>query len=635
MHEMQPLCPPCHLKKTAAENTGAKIRKMFDTTRYGLGQFQPRKHQQQFIDLLSDWVNLRRGKVISLFGSPGVGKSAIPRIEAQLIELGIVDSICWVVPRGNLKLQGAQDFNDGQWNPSYWAQCADGSAPIINQSDMGPPANRRCFTTTYQAIAANPDLYRHWFDSHKTALILDEVHHLALESGEKSAAWTDAVSPLVDKCVHLVLMTGTPERHDGKMIPFLTYEGGEDGVFRPQLDIRYSRREAVRDRAKLEIEIYYCGGSAEYVDSEGLCKVDISEAHEKQNGKVVRACLSDKGEYAPGVMTKALEGWLSYRRSSGYLSKMIIVCDKQLSVKRNVKWLQENYPYLKIAQAISDDGDESKKQIARFKKHCASGGADVLLTVGMAYEGLDVPSVTDIVGLTHIRSKPWFEQCLDRCSRVDYSSGIDYDQQRAVAWIMDDPRMQEIAEAIQAEQIQGVQEREEEAPRGGSGSGEDEQKNSDRNLLVLDSEHKNVRIGSTKEDLTKEESGFIKACRKRYPYLSSVRNDALLRMRADGQFPGIEPEQATPSIASKEEDLASYLRNPEARELIGKRIDVLTRKYAQLVAPLGGSPDWSAGNRAIKERFDVPRKQMSIPQLYDAMLYSKELVAKAFQRRSA
>ena len=50
----------------------------------------------------------------------------------------------------------------------------------------------------------------------------------------------------------------------------------------------------------------------------------------------------------------------------------------------------------------------------------------VLVTVAMAYEGLDAPEVAVVAALTHIRSRPWLEQMVARATRV----GIDY----AGAW---------------------------------------------------------------------------------------------------------------------------------------------------------------------------------------------------------
>ena len=36
----------------------------------------------------------------------------------------------------------------------------------------------------------------------------------------------------------------------------------------------------------------------------------------------------------------------------------------------------------------------------------------ILVTVAMAYEGLDAPEVAVVAALTHIRSLPWLEQMI-------------------------------------------------------------------------------------------------------------------------------------------------------------------------------------------------------------------------------
>ncbi len=41
----------------------------------------------------------------------------------------------------------------------------------------------------------------------------------------------------------------------------------------------------------------------------------------------------------------------------------------------------------------------------------------ILVTVAMAYEGLDAPEVAVVAALTHIRSRPWLEQMLARATR--------------------------------------------------------------------------------------------------------------------------------------------------------------------------------------------------------------------------
>ena len=51
--------------------------------------------------------------------TPGGGKSLLPVIAgSHLIRAGIVERICWVVPRDSLRLQAEEAFADPYWRES-------------------------------------------------------------------------------------------------------------------------------------------------------------------------------------------------------------------------------------------------------------------------------------------------------------------------------------------------------------------------------------------------------------------------------------------------------------------------------------------------------------------------------------
>ena len=64
--------------------------------------------------------------------------------------------------------------------------------------------------------------------------------------------------------------------------------------------------------------------------------------------------------------------------------------------------------------ATSEDTPLARKNLDDFKK----GKYRILVTVAMAYEGLNVPEVSVICCLSHIRSVPWLEQCFARANRL-------------------------------------------------------------------------------------------------------------------------------------------------------------------------------------------------------------------------
>ena len=100
-----------------------------------------------------------------------------------------------------------------------------------------------------------------------------------------------------------------------------------------------------------------------------------------------------------------------------------------------------------VALAISDERD-AVERIARFRLLPEPA---VLVTVGMAYEGMDAPEVTHLACLTHVRSVPWLEQMVARATRFDAHGG-EYEGQTAVVYHPDDPLFRLFRRAVEADQ---------------------------------------------------------------------------------------------------------------------------------------------------------------------------------------
>jgi superfamily II DNA or RNA helicase len=97
--------------------------------------------------------------------------------------------------------------------------------------------------------------------------------------------------------------------------------------------------------------------------------------------------------------------------------------------------------------AISD-APGAQEAIAAFRLRAEPSA---LVTVAMAYEGMDCPEVTHVACLTHIRSRPWLEQMVARATRVDPHAGA-YEQQQAVVYHPDDVLFRRFRRAIETEQ---------------------------------------------------------------------------------------------------------------------------------------------------------------------------------------
>ena len=166
--------------------------------------------------------------------TPGGGKSLLPVIAAAaLVRAGIVDRICWVVPRDSLRLQAEEAFADPAWRTAL----SHGLSVRAAGNDGDPCRGLAGYVTTYQGIAAAPDLHLAEFARHKYLLVVDEVHHLpalsdaapdplAEPGADEASGWSRALQPLLETARLRLLLSGTLERADGRGILWLPYRAG-------------------------------------------------------------------------------------------------------------------------------------------------------------------------------------------------------------------------------------------------------------------------------------------------------------------------------------------------------------------------------------------------------------------------
>ena len=85
--------------------------------------------------------------------TPGGGKSLLPVIAAAaLMRAGLIDRVCWVVPRDSLRLQAQEAFADPVWRSTL------GHALAVRAADntADPSRGLTGYVTTYQGVAAAP-----------------------------------------------------------------------------------------------------------------------------------------------------------------------------------------------------------------------------------------------------------------------------------------------------------------------------------------------------------------------------------------------------------------------------------------------------------------------------------------------
>jgi superfamily II DNA or RNA helicase len=399
--------------------------------------------------------------------TPGGGKSLLPVIAAaRLIAAGVVDRVCWVVPRDSLRLQAEEAFADPAWR-----QVLDHRLSV-RAADNAPDPSRGLagYVTTYQGVSAAPDLHLAEFRRHRTLLVVDEVHHLpalaeidpaaaAQETEEDQAsAWSRAILPLLECARVRLLLSGTLERADGRGILWLPYRTGPKARTREvELDaegwavVGYSRAQALAEKSVLPVIFGALDGEASWRDETGnaMGPHRISGLHPDETTRPALFTALRTG-FAEALLREAFEAIRGLRarrrRERGLapgepargLGKLLVVAPDQTTARHYLKVVRQWIPAGQaevVAQLATSDTPHAHELLAAFRLRPEPS---VLVTVAMAYEGLDAPEVAVVAALTHIRSRPWLEQMVARATRVDPHAG-PYESQQALVFHPDDP----------------------------------------------------------------------------------------------------------------------------------------------------------------------------------------------------
>ena len=350
-----------------------------------------RRHQREIVEVCREILEGKPIREIILSVTPGGGKSFVPVILAENLIPAAAGNICWVVPRNSLKYQGEEEFLNPRWNTAKRIRAADNGADL-SRGLAG-------YVTTYQAVGADPKCHAREFGRHRYVLFLDEFHHVA--DGSK---WHDALKPMVGAAAIVVLASGMMSRGDGEKIAFLGYVNGEP--FLDNLAIRrivaYSRSAAIMP-ARFNI----VDGDAEWEEPDGHKKTSALSGEE--SAKALFTVL--RTEFAEHLLNMARREFTEmschYREA-----KMLVVAPNIEIAKKYYDWLAMRGHKARIA--TSEDTPQARQNIRDYRR----GVYHILVTVAMAYEGLNVPEIAVVCCLSHIRSVPWLEQCFARANRM-------------------------------------------------------------------------------------------------------------------------------------------------------------------------------------------------------------------------
>lgn len=391
---------------------------------------------------------------------PGGGKTRITGVIADhfpLFKIGVV------VPRISLMEQTAQAIKE-HFN-------IDLREISGNAESTDPSRGGRGWITTYNTIANDPDQWMAEIHRHPYFLNFDEGHHMKVYLDGTMNEFANACEPLIRLARVVNIMTGTTTTSDNSKLlgpamphregcPWLSHGYIQNGN-RWTLDtqehpswcdvfVRYSRLDALLERAIVPLVFHNVDGVVEF----------------KRNGLPVCDQLSLlRDDDRQGALLTALETGLAIDLLRACVShwakssrgKLLVIAHDQKAARRYMRELRE-LGIDGVELAISDE-PESHKRVKRFRH----GSCRVLVSVAMAYEGLDVPDITHVVFLTRFRAIGWVVQAFARAWR-SLAKKVE-----GHVFVPDDVAMNSVIEAIQADQQKAIIERDAEGPGPGPG----------------------------------------------------------------------------------------------------------------------------------------------------------------------
>jgi hypothetical protein len=230
--------------------------------------------------------------------------------------------------------------------------------------------------------------------------------------------------------------------------------------------IRYSRGDGILEGAIRRIEFKVYDGNTAWREPGNRRETAVLSTSGKDVRKAIFTAVDT--EHAEQMLEESVNDWRRHQRGVP-AAKLLVVCASIAHAKMRLVHLQ-SLGVRRSAIATSEDSKAALDAINSFKEaNEKAGSLEALVTVAMAYEGLDVPDITHTCSLTHVRSRYWLEQMFGRGIRVSARLG-PVQAQRNFVYVQDDPLMAEIIRQIEAEQEEFVAEPGEGGGGGGGGT---------------------------------------------------------------------------------------------------------------------------------------------------------------------
>ena len=358
--------------------------------------------------------------------TPGAGKTTFAlRLAAELLARRTVDRITVVAPTEHLKRQ--------------WADAAHRAGirldPMFSNGDGRYGSHYHGVAVTYAQVAVRAALHKEITESHRTLVILDEVHH-----GGDALSWGDAIREAFEPATRRLSLTGTPFRSDTAPIPFVSYLPDKDGIRTSLTDYNYGYGRALADGVVRPVMFMVYAGHMRWRTNAGdEMEARLGEGNTKDiTSQAWRTALDPAGEWIPQVLQAADRRLSEVRHGIPDAGGLVIATD-QTSARAYAKILHGITG--ESPTVVLSDEKEASDRIDEF----SAGTSRWMVAVRMVSEGVDVPRLAVGVYATSASTPLFFAQAIGRFVRARRRG------ETASVFLPDVPNLMNLASALELE----------------------------------------------------------------------------------------------------------------------------------------------------------------------------------------
>lgn len=276
-------------------------------------------------------------------------------------------------------------------------------------------------------------------------LIVDEYHH-----AEREAQWGQAVETLSKGAKHVLMLSGTPWRTQGT-IALLEKERNvvgrpyysEGGTIEPDHFYRYGT-DLRETETRATVPVYFEFEPAEAIDKDTgeiyRLPLDTDDWHQLADenckeplGKYVtvtsktkpRNASLDGKEMHRGLLVKGLASLEKSRQQIkeacgvSDVSIMHVACSCIADARSIEDYIARAFPWVKAETIVSEDASSAKRieEIQRACRQASHDRPDVIISVGMISEGVDIPAIKVTIYFNKILTLLYLIQLIGRGQR--------------------------------------------------------------------------------------------------------------------------------------------------------------------------------------------------------------------------